>query len=163
MKEELAKAAPDKLYLGCRFAWQNDEVVRASARWCDVVSMNKYVTDISEIRLPDGIDRPLIIGEFHFGANDRGMFHAGLRKVADATARGAAYEHYVRGGLKNPQIVGTGWFQYMDQAAVGRSDGENYNVGLVTTTDTPHTELIEGIRRVGYDLYEIRSGSTPAR
>ena len=159
VKEELAAIAPDKLYLGCRFAWQNDEVVRASARFCDVVSMNKYEFDVSTLRLPDGIDRPLIIGEFHFGSVDRGMFHAGLKKVADARARGDAYVSYVGGAMRNPQIVGTGWFQYMDQAAVGRNDGENYNVGFVTTTDTPHAELLDGVREVGEAMYEIRSGS----
>ncbi|BAM05087.1 hypothetical protein [Phycisphaera mikurensis] len=156
VKEELRKIAPDKLYLGCRFAWQNDEVVRASARYCDVVSMNKYEFDVSTLRLPADIDRPLIIGEFHFGANDRGMFHAGLKKVDDAAARGDAYRHYVGGAVRNPQIVGTGWFQYMDQASVGRADGENYNVGLVTTTDTPHAELVEAIRDVGDAMYEDR-------
>jgi len=157
VKEELRAHAPDKLYLGSRFAWQNDEVVRASARYCDVVSMNKYDVSVAGLRLPDDIDRPLIIGEFHFGASDRGMFSPGLRPVADAAGRGAAYEHYVGGALENPQIVGTGWFQYMDQAASGRGDGENFNVGLVTTTDTPHAELIEGVRRVGYLMYQRRA------
>ncbi len=160
IKEELRAYAPDKLYLGCRFAWQNDAVVRASARYCDVVSMNKYDYTVADLRLPADIDRPLIIGEFHFGAGDRGMFHPGLKPVADAAGRGDAYARYVGGALDNPQIVGTGWFQYMDQAASGRSDGENYNVGLVTTTDTPHAELIEGIRRVGYRMYQRRAADS---
>ena len=162
IKEELRKHAPDKLYLGARFAWVNDDVARASATWCDVVSYNKYEFTVKDFRLPAGVDRPVIIGEFHFGSNDRGLFHPSLKKVPDQAARGDAYAAYVGGALDNPQIVGTGWFQYTDQAATGRSDGENFNAGMVSVTDRPHEGLIDGIRRVGYTLYERRAGQAAA-
>ena len=73
------KAAPHQLYLGCRFAtlWQNERATRASAKYCDVVSFNIYKR-ASDLRLPEGADRPILIGEFHFGALDRGLFHPGL-------------------------------------------------------------------------------------
>ena len=35
-------ADPQQLYLGCRFAWVNDRAVRAAAKYCDVVSFNRY-------------------------------------------------------------------------------------------------------------------------
>ena len=74
IRDELKKVAPNQLYMGCRFAWVNDRAGRAATKYCDVVSYNRYSYGVEEQRLPDGIDKPIIIGEFHFGALDRGMF-----------------------------------------------------------------------------------------
>jgi hypothetical protein len=107
--------------------------------------------------LPEGIDKPCIGSEFHFGAIDRVMFHTGLCPVESQEARAVAYERYVRSAINNPLLVGTYWFIYMDQAATGRgNDGENYQIGLVNIVDTPYAETIEAVRRVGYQQYEIR-------
>ena len=66
---------PQLLYLGCRFAGQaRTEVVEACAKHCDVVSYNIYRETIGDWRLPKGLDAPVMIGEFHFGATDRGPF-----------------------------------------------------------------------------------------
>jgi hypothetical protein len=149
-------ADPQGLYLGCRFAWVNDRAVRASAKFCDVISYNKYSDSVADFRYPDGVDLPMIIGEFHFGALDRGMFHTGLRPVADQQARGDAYRAYVRGALENRWIVGTHWFQYGDQATTGRGDGENYQIGFVDVCDTPYPETIAACRDIGYQMYRVR-------
>ncbi|NQU26002.1 MAG: beta-agarase [Candidatus Nealsonbacteria bacterium] len=157
-REAIKAADPQGLYLGCRFAWANDRAVRASAKYCDVVSFNKYDYSVADFRLPDGVDKPVVIGEFHFGALDRGMFHTGLKPVADQAARAEAYKSYVRGALANPWIVGTHWFQYGDQATTGRGDGENYQIGLLDICDTPYPETVTAVRAVGYDMYRVRAG-----
>jgi hypothetical protein len=159
IREELAAAAPGLLYLGCRFAWVNDRAARAAAKFCDVISYNRYETSVEDLRLPAGLDVPLIIGEFHFGALDRGMFHPGLVPAANQEERAARYRGYVEGALRNPYLVGTHWFQYQDQATTGRGDGENYQIGLVDLCDRPYPETIRACREVGYHLYEIRLGS----
>jgi hypothetical protein len=156
IREELKNVAPDQLYLGCRFAWVNDRAVQAAAKFCDVVSYNRYSYSVEDLRLPNGIDKPVIIGEFHFGALDRGMFHTGLRKTANQQDRAAKYRDYVHGALRNPYIVGTHWFQYKDQATTGRGDGENYQIGFVDVCDKPYPEIVEACREVGYDLYKYR-------
>jgi len=155
-REECRRAAPHNLYLGCRFAWRNDRAVRAAEKHCDVISFNFYTYDVASFRLPEGMDRPVIIGEFHFGALDRGMFHTGLRATKDQNDRARKYREYVRGALRNPLFVGAHWFQYGDQATTGRSDGENYQIGLVNVADTPYRETIEAVRDVGYAMYEYR-------
>ncbi|MBN2476798.1 MAG: beta-agarase [Pirellulales bacterium] len=155
-REAVKAADPQGLYLGCRFAWANDRAVRAAAKYCDVVSFNKYSDSVADFRFPPGVDKPMVIGEFHFGALDRGMFHTGLRPVADQNARAEAYRSYVRGALANPWIVGTHWFQYGDQATTGRGDGENYQIGLLDVCDTPYPETIEAVRQVGYGMYGDR-------
>ena len=164
IRDVIKEAAPEKLYLGCRFDFhfypegqkELEWVLRIAAEYCDVVSFNRYRFSANTLRLPDGIDKPVIIGEWHMGALDRGMFHTGLRSVATQAERGDAYRNYVLGGLENPYLVGTHWFQYKDQATTGRGDGENYQIGFVDICDTPYAETIAACREVGYNLYEYR-------
>ncbi|MEJ5340830.1 MAG: beta-galactosidase [Thermogutta sp.] len=155
--DAVKKFAPDKLYLGCRFAWVNDRAIRAAALYCDVISFNRYDVSVASLRLPDGIDKPVIIGEFHFGALDRGMFHTGLREAADQADRAECYRRYVKSALLHPQIVGTHWFQLMDQATTGRGDGENYQIGFLDVCDTPYPEIIQAARDIAAVMYNLRS------
>jgi hypothetical protein len=101
-----------------------------------------------------GEERPVVIGEFHFGATDRGMFHPGLVATANQKGRAAAYAHYVESALAHPAVVGCHWFQYVDEPLTGRwFDGENYNIGFVSVTDTPYPELVAAARRVHAAMY----------
>ena len=156
IRQELKNVAPEQLYLGCRFAWVNDRAARAAAKFCDVVSYNRYTYSVEDQRLPDDLNKPVIIGEFHFGALDRGMFHTGLKEARDQQHRAGLYEEYLRGALRNRYIVGTHWFQSKDQPTTGRGDGENYQIGFVDICDTPYFEIIAASRRVGNDLYNYR-------
>lgn len=155
-RDAVKAIAPDTLYLGCRFAWANDRAVRSAARYCDVIAFNRYEYSVADYKLPEGVDMPAIIGEFHFGALDRGLFHTGLKPTDDQRARANAYRDYVTGALKNPIWVGTHWFQYGDQAATGRGDGENYQIGFVDICDTPYAETIEAAREIGRTMYTLR-------
>ena len=158
-REAVKEIAPHNLYLGPRFAWVNDLAFKAAAKHCDVVSYNLYWRDVSGFKLPGDADYPVIIGEWHAGALDRGMFMPGLIQVENQKARGEFYRDYATGVLRNPLFVGCHWFQYRDQATTGRSlDGENYQIGFVDICDTPYPETIAAAREVGYRLYEIRSG-----
>jgi hypothetical protein len=158
IRRELKRVAADQLYLGCRFAWVNDQAARAATKFCDVVSYNRYTYDVEGTKLPDGIDMPVIIGEFHFGALDRGMFHTGLRRTENQKDRADKYTSYIQGALRNPYLVGAHWFQYLDQATTGRGDGENYQIGFVDICDTPYPEIIQAARAVGRSMYEYRFG-----
>ncbi|MCX5654319.1 MAG: beta-agarase, partial [Planctomycetota bacterium] len=137
IRDAVNEVAPRQLYLGCRFAWVNDRAVAAAVKSCDVVSYNFYRRSVADVRLPGGADKPIIVGEFHFGALDRGMFHTGLVPCTSQAERAAAYKSYVRGALANPQIVGTHWFKYQDEPTTGRPlDAENYQIGFVDVCDT---------------------------
>jgi hypothetical protein len=162
-RDAVKQIAPDNLYLGCRFAWVNDRGARAAAKYCDVVGYNLYRDDVADFDLPEELDKPVMVGEFHFGALDRGMFHPGLRPAASQKDRANAYRNYVGGALKNPHLVGTHWFQFGDQATTGRGDGENYQIGLVDICDKPYPETIEAVREVGGSMYKTRmqAGATP--
>lgn len=163
IREELNRVAPGQIYLGSRFGWSNNDVtIRTAARYCDILSFNKYETSIADLSLPEGTDKPVIIGEFHFGSLDRGSFHVGQIAVKDQAGRGEAYRSYIQGALRNPYLVGAHWFQYIDQPATGRGDGENYNVGFIDICDNPFYDLIEKVRETNYSMYEFRlKGQAP--
>jgi len=154
LKEEL----PNHLYLGCRIAWGTDVIYRAAARHCDVVSVNIYdrlpVKDLP----PDAEDKPMINGEFHFGALDRGMFHTGLVATRNQDERAQCYRDFVNACLDHPRFVGTHWFQWQDQALTGRSDGENYQIGFLNVADVPYPELVQAARDVASTMYRRRYG-----
>lgn len=156
IRDELKAAAPNHLYLGCRFAWVNDPVAISAAEFCDVVSYNKYEHSLRSLHLPYHIDRPMIIGEYHFGSTDRGHFHPGLREAPNQLLRAAKFKDYIESALENPQMVGVHWFQYVDEHIAGRADEENYNVGLVDICDTPYPEMVDAMREVAETLYTHR-------
>lgn len=159
VREEFKKVAPQKLYMGCRFARSNPNVIAIGAKYCDVISYNIYKRNLYGFALPDGVDKPVMIGEFHFGATDRGLFHPGLVKTSSQQQRAEAYADYVESSLRHPAIIGTHWHQFSDQAATGRFDGENFQVGFVDICDRPYPETIAKIREIGYRMYEIRNGN----
>ena len=143
------------LYLGCRFVdsarpW----VIGACAKYSDVVSYNIYGNDISAWRLPNGLDAPVLVGEFHFGAHDRGLFGAGLINKRTQEGRAAAIRTYVESALSNPQVVGVHWHQFSDQATSGRFDGEYFQVGWTDICDRPYPETVKALRSI--DIYATR-------
>ncbi|HNQ73886.1 MAG TPA: beta-galactosidase [Verrucomicrobiota bacterium] len=154
VREAIKAVAPQQLYLGCRFAWVNRLADLAAGKYCDVISYNLYERSVADFKNPSH-DKPLIIGEFHFGALDRGLFHTGLVPVENQAARATSYKEYVLGALRHPQFVGTHWFQYMDEPTTGRVyDEENYQIGFVDIADTPYAETIAASREVGRQLYD---------
>ncbi len=160
IRDAVKEVAPDQLYLGCRFAWVNPLAVAAAVKYCDVVSYNLYRRSVANFELPIEADVPLIIGEYHFGALDRGLFHTGLVPVESQEARAETYKDYVQGMLRHPQFVGCHWFKYRDEATTGRPlDAENYQIGFVDICDTPYPETIAACREVGYGMYEYRAGN----
>jgi hypothetical protein len=123
-----------------------------------VVSYNLYQRSVADFVFNGGADVPLIIGEFHFGALDRGLFHTGLVPVGNQAERAQAYADYVRGALRHPRIVGCHWFQYQDEPTTGRVyDEENYQIGFVSIADVPYAETVAASRQVGDTMYRLRS------
>lgn len=158
VRDAIKEEAPDRLYLGCRFSDLNPLATRVAARFCDVVSFNRYRRDIRDFEFGVG-DKPVIIGEFHFGALDRGMFHPGLVPVSSQATRAETYRSYVRSALEHPKVVGTHWFKWSDEPLTGRAhDEENYQIGFVDGTDTPYPETVQAVREIGDGMYAVRAG-----
>lgn len=154
----IKSVAPHRLYLGCRFVGfrQSDDIWRSAAKYCDVLSINTYSNSIANVITANFHDKPVIVGEFHFGTLDRGMFLGSLCPVGDQQERAISYTRFVQGALLHPNFVGTHWFQFRDQPLTGRWDGEGYQIGFVDVADTPYEELCKAAREVGENMYQYR-------
>lgn len=162
VRAAVKKGCASTLYLGCRFNTFNKAPAEIASRYCDIVSYNLYRTpeQAATFVFPGGADVPLIIGEWHFGALDRGQCDYGMCQVASQRERGANYVAYMESVLTHRQFVGAHWFRYKDQSFTGRhSDGANAQNGLLDICDTPYTETIAACRTVGRRLYELRSSA----
>jgi hypothetical protein len=151
------------LNLGIRFGGDPSEAVVKAAKGFDVFSENIYSYGPNRAkldRLYALVERPILIGEFHIGVPGRGMA-SGLVQAANQEERAAAYRYYVEQCAAHPAMVGTHWFQWLDQPATGRNDGENYNIGFIDVTDRPYAEMVAAARLTHGRLLEIHQGKTP--
>jgi hypothetical protein len=162
IRNSLRAADPNHMYMGCRFAknntttWYTPETLKAASEYCNVMSMNFYSSSVkpADWTFLADYNVPMIIGEFHFGATDRGLFNPGLIPVASAAERGASYEAYIESAARNASIVGAHYFQYLDQPILGRPmDGQNANIGLIDIADQPYTEMVNAARNANAQIY----------
>ena len=159
----IRKHDPNHLNLGIRFGGRPAEEIIRAARVFDVYSHNiyDYVPDPGLLeRIYKLTGRPIIIGEFHFGTPGRGLA-PGLRQTRNQEERGAAYRYYVENAAAHPALIGTHWFQWLDQPSTGRMDGENYNIGFLDVTDRPYPELAEAAKATHKRLLAVHSGKEP--
>ena len=157
-REGIKKTAPHRLYLGCRFVgFRNPgDVWEATTKYCDVSSVNSYANSIANTNRGDFRGRPIIVGEFHFGTYDRGMFSNSLMPQYSQEDRAVSYKRYMQGALVHPNYVGAHYFQFRDQPLTGRYDGEGYQIGFVDVADTPYPEMTKAAREVGENMYQYR-------
>ena len=158
IRDVLREVAPNKLYLGNRFAEHNRQIVAIAGEYCDVVSFNIYREKVAAWKPAAPIDKPVIIGEFHFGADDRGVFGLGLVRAENAEDRAKKFLTYITGAAENPILVGAHWFSLVDQPTTGRQgDEENHGFGFLSITDTPYQEMIDASREAAGRIYPARS------
>ncbi len=159
-RDAVKSAAPHKLYLGCRFIGTDairSTLNKACAKYCDILSVNIYSHTPGNFPSEGFPDIPVLIGEFHFGVADRGMFSQGLCIAGiSEKERAIAYTRFMQGALVHPNIVGAHWFQLRNQPLTGRWDGEGYEIGFVDVADTPYPEMTEASRKVGEWMYRYR-------
>ena len=157
--EATKKADPNHLNLGLRFAWISSDACLQTGKYFDVFSLNGYSfpDPPNTQRIVDELQKPVIIGEFHFGAIDRGLPATGLKGVRNQRARGMAYRHYVEQGFARPEIIGLHYFQWNDQPLTGRFDGENYNIGIVDVMSRPYEDLVRQLKRTNKRIFQVAS------
>lgn len=152
---------PNHLNLGIRYAGVPPKWAVAGMRSFDVFSMNSYTEKVpfeQTREIHDLLQMPVIIGEWHFGALDVGLPASGIGHVPDQEGRGKAYRVYLEDAVANPYCIGTHWFTLYDQSALGRFDGENYNIGFLDVCHRPHAPLSEAAIRSHERLYRLATG-----
>lgn len=154
---------PNHMLIGIRFGGAVAPGLITASKSFDIYSMNNYAYSVNKQELEKIrtlIDRPVLIGEFHFGTPGRGMT-PGLKQTANQEERGVAYRYYVENAAADPSLVGTHWFQWLDEPSTGRFDGENYNIGFVDVADRPYPELVSAAQATHRRLLDVHSGKTP--
>jgi hypothetical protein len=63
-------------------------------------------------------------------------------------------------GAKIPQLIGAHYFQWSDQPALGRFDGENLNIGLVDVCNKPYEPFVRYAKISNAKLTAIHAGKT---
>jgi hypothetical protein len=154
------KYDPHHLNLGIRFGGTPPDYVVKLASGFDVYSLNKYRFEPPPATLDNVYKltgRPVLIGEFHTGVPDRGLA-PGLVQAMNQHERGLAYQYYVEHAAAHPQVIGTHWFEWIDEPVTGRADGENYNIGWIDVTDQPYADLVAAAELTHARLLAIHSG-----
>jgi hypothetical protein len=152
---------PHHLNLGIRYYTVPPAWALAGMRYFDVFSMNCYRSRLPAeemAKVNDLLQMPILVGEWHFGALDAGLPAAGIGHVPDQEARGKAYRAYIEDAAAKPWCVGVHYFILYDQSALGRFDGENYNIGFLDVCNRPYESLAEAARLSHERMYRVAAG-----
>ncbi len=159
--EALKKVDGVHMNLGMRYAHIAPGDL-AGGFFTDVFSFNCYKTSPAATLLiaKTEIDRPLLIGEWHFGGTDRRLLASGLLATPSQEERAKACAHYMQAAMADAACVGTHYFEYNDQPLLGRFDGECMQHGLIDVTNRPYRTLTEDMRATAERMYDICDGLT---
>jgi hypothetical protein len=161
LAESCRKVDPVHLNLGIRYAGVPPKWAVGGMRSFDVFSMNNYREKVPyqvAEEIHQMLNMPVIIGEWHFGALDVGLPSSGIGHVATQADRGKAYRVYIEDAAANPYCIGTHWFTLYDQSALGRFDGENYNIGFLDVCNIPYDPLCDAAIQSHENIYQLASG-----
>jgi hypothetical protein len=163
LTEACRKVDPHHLNLGARYAGMPPRWALEGMKCFDVFSINCYRerVDPRYEQISAVLGRPVMIGEWHFGALDVGLPASGIGHVKDQQARGKAYRVYLEDAAAKPWCVGAHWFTLYDESALGRFDGENYNIGFLDVCHRPYGPICEAARESHERMYAVASGETP--
>ncbi|MEA4936389.1 MAG: DNRLRE domain-containing protein [Paludibacter sp.] len=156
----LKKHMPNHLYLGSRLHGRPRgirQVVEASARWCDVISVNfyNYPTPNEEITHPKKWtewthDKPCLITEFYVKGLEPSNIDlqdgAGYM-VRTQNDRGVFYQNTCLEVLQSGYFIGWQYFRWID-------DGTS-NKGIVSVNNEPWTEMIAYMKELNNQVYRI--------
>jgi hypothetical protein len=162
-------ADPNALYFGDRLPiYYDPAAVRAMAPYVDAIATN-YNVDSSDGWIAhyyfDGLRRlsggkPVLVSEWFFAArqNRTGNLNNGHLMTVDSQAeRAAGAAAAIENFAGIPEVVGAHWFQYYDHPKGGRSDGEDYDFGLVDINDRPYRRLTSALALADRRVPEIHA------
>ena len=156
---------PNHMILGCRddMASSGLPVAEASRGLVDVWSVNYYVPRAFAPPLKMqyyAAHAPILITEWSFRSRDSGLpnTEGAGPVVATQSDRADKYREYMTDLLAQPYVVGAHWFEYVDEPAEGRFDGENSNYGLVNIHDDSYTVFDAVVKQVNAQAFKLHGG-----
>jgi hypothetical protein len=152
---------PNHLNLGMRWAGAPPAWAVEGMKFFDVFSLNRYNDRLpleQARKIHDMLERPVMVGEFHFGALDVGLPASGIRHLKNQGDRAKAYRVYLEDAAADPYCVGAHWFTLYDESALGRSDGENYNIGFLDICNRAYDALGRAAMASHERMYQVADG-----
>jgi len=127
----------------------------------DVFSLNCYQEKLpiaNAEKIASLLQMPVMVGEWHFGALDAGLPASGIGHLRNQAERAKAYRVYLEDAAADPYCVGVHWFTMYDESALGRFDGENYNIGFFDVCNRPYAELADAAIASHEHMYAVAAG-----
>ncbi len=154
---------PDHLNLGIRYFTVPPDWAVEGMKCFDVFSVNGYENKVRDElgRIAQIFNQPVMVGEWHFGALDAGLPASGIGRVASQEDRGRAFRAYTEDAAAKSWCVGVHWFTLYDESALGRFDGENWNIGFLDVANRPYEEIARAARLSHERMYAVASGECP--
>ncbi len=157
------KVDPNHLNLGMRWAGIPPVWAVQGMKFFDVFSLNNYreklpVAEAEKIH--ELLKMPVMVGEYHFGALDVGLPASGIGHLKNQVDRAKAYRVYLEDAAADPYCVGVHWFTLYDQSALGRFDGECYNIGFLDVCNRPYDEIGTAAIASHELMYRVADGQT---
>lgn len=161
--QELKNVDPVHMSLGMRYASVTEEDFSGADTY-DLFSFNCYRQSPAEkFDLAQKLtDKPIIVGEWHIGGSDKGLYANGLVSASTQAERGKACVYYMQTAMSYSNCIGIHYFEFNDQPLLGRFDGENMQHGLIDVCNKPHYECVERIKASNLNMYEILNGDLEA-
>lgn len=155
----IKEIAPKAMSLGMRYSAVKHGDFAGNTSF-DIFSFNCYRADPNEMFTTayESMDCPFLVGEWHYGAAESGLYSGALVNATTQGERGKACAEYMRQAFTNPSCVGTHYFELNDQPLSGRFDGENMNVGLVNVCNVPYEDCVKHLSAMNARMYPILSG-----
>ncbi|MBI4906551.1 MAG: hypothetical protein HY820_23180 [Acidobacteria bacterium] len=161
LSQACKRADPNHLNLGMRWAGVPPEWAVEGMKTFDVFSLNCYMDRLPRERaqrIERMVGKPVLVGEWHFGALDVGLPASGIGRLRNQAERAKAYRAYLEDAAANPYCVGVHWFTLYDQSALGRFDGENYNIGFLDICNRVYPEMAAAAIASHERMYEVAGG-----
>jgi hypothetical protein len=166
------KYDPNHLLLGDRWIttpFHNQKLrgmlAEAEGKYMDVISINYYSSKLETDLLHDVYKKsggkPILLSEFGYGTSEQGLRPLLPGSAMDQNDRQLRYRNYVEGAASLGYIVGAHWFNYVDQAPLGRywegmgDAAERYNSGILNVADRPYKTFLPGVIKTNYDIYKV--------
>ena len=163
---------PNHLILGCRFLDRCPGVWDIAGVHCDALSLNLYEAVDVDRGIPAWVvktledyhrqaQKPLVLTEWSYPALDSGLpgdEGAGMR-VATQAQRARCFTFFQRLLFGLPFMVGSDYFMFVDEPALGIHPGfpENTNYGLITDQDVPYHDITDAARRLNSHVYDAHA------
>ena len=169
--EEFRKFDKNHMTLGDRYFTPvmqdetlRDILCRVAAKHLDILSYNYYAYEVDTERLKKMYQlygKPMMLTEFHYGDPTQGQTSS-IQMMDNEKEKGEAYRSYVENVAATGFVVGTHWFEYLDQSVTGRwfqgFFGEGFGVGLLNVADRPYKVFLNEVMKTNYNIYDIMLG-----